>query len=326
MGLNYQKKWQEVLRQNFRDWEKLADFLELTPEQRNSISKNPSFSLNLPLRLANKIAKGTLNDPILRQFLPTIKEEEGTKGFIEDPVGDNDSKKSLKLLDKYHGRVLLVTTGVCALNCRYCFRQNFDYDTKDNTFVTELEIITQDPSIKEVILSGGDPLSLSNRTLKDLLERLDAITHLQRIRIHTRFPIAIPERLDEALIAILKNLRCKVWIVIHANHPNELDDEVLAALGELQRCGIIILNQSVLLRGVNDSVEVLAELCERLVNHGIVPYYLHQLDRVKGAAHFEVPEEQGAHLVAELAKRLPGYAVPKYVREDAGEPSKTLIS
>lgn len=319
-------KWRQILRSNFTQWKKLADYLELNEKQKELILPKSHFPLNLPLRLAQKIGKRTLDDPILRQFLPTHAESQTIPAFVEDPVGDSICRRESKLLHKYEGRVLLVCTSACAMHCRYCFRQNFDYDVVDPTFVKELEVIANDKSIHEVILSGGDPLSLPDRTLAALLDELDQMPHIKRIRFHTRFPIGIPERIDEAFLSLLKEIRCKVWFVIHANHPLELDQEVMSALKSIQNLGIMILSQAVLLRGVNDDVDTLKLLCETLVDHGILPYYLHQLDRVQGAAHFEVSEEQGHFLIREIAKQLPGYAVPKYVREVSGEPCKRKLN
>lgn len=318
--------WKQILKENFNSWEVLADFLELTDAQRESILKKPRFILNIPMRLAKKIGKKTLDDPILRQFLPLIDENTLCPSFYLDPVQDVCFRKEERLLHKYNGRILIVSTSACAMHCRYCFRQNFDYGAGgDKSFQKELALIQQDSSIREIILSGGDPLSLSNHVLEALLREISLIGHVDRIRFHTRFPIGIPERIDSGFVEIIKNFPKKVWFVIHVNHSNELDEEIFYRLGLLQRLGCPILNQSVLLKGVNDSAEVLVELCETLVNQGIIPYYLHQLDRVQGAAHFETTEEKGWSLIAQLSERLPGYAVPKYVREIAGQPSKTLL-
>jgi EF-P beta-lysylation protein EpmB len=318
-------QWRQIQRSNFTNWEKLADFLELDEHERLEISKKPGFILNLPLRLARKIEKGNLEDPILRQFLPTTAEEIVSKGFVVDPVGDHACRRASKLLHKYQGRVLLVTTSACAMHCRYCFRQNFDYDVEDKTFTEELEVIAQDKTIKEVILSGGDPLSLSNHQLQALFERIAEIPHINRLRIHSRFPIGIPERIDDHFLEMIKKMPKQVWFVIHCNHPNELDNDIFSHLKALQRLGVVVLNQSVLLRGVNDDVDAMAKLCETLCDNGVLPYYLHQLDRVQGAAHFEVSREEGLELIDQLIVRLPGYGVPKYVQEISGEPSKTPI-
>lgn len=316
--------WKEILRQNFTRWEPLADFLQLTSEQRRQILETPEFPLNLPLRLAQKIAKATLDDPILRQFLPTQRETIVTPGFSADPVKDRSFQLAPKLLHKYNGRALLVCTSACAMNCRFCFRQNFDYES-DKNFDAELKAISQDDSIQEVILSGGDPLFLSNRALQSLLQSLSETPHVKRLRFHTRFPIGIPERIDDSFLSLLGGIKCQIWFVIHTNHPNELDEDVFRHLKKLQCLGITVLAQTVMLRGVNDQVSTLKLLCEKLANHGILPYYLHQLDRVQGTAHFEVPEEEGRKIIDALAAQLSGYAVPKFVREIPGEPGKTIL-
>lgn len=317
--------WRQVLRKNFNQWEKLADFLQLDAGQRLHITQRTDFPLNLPFRLAEKVVKGTLDDPILKQFLPTVQEHHSAAGYCSDPLQDESCRKSPKLLKKYAGRVLLVCTSACAMHCRYCFRQNFDYEVEHKLFKEELFYISQDPSIHEVILSGGDPLSLSDPMLFDLFEQIASIPHIRRLRIHTRFPMGIPERIDEAFLENFHQLRLPVWMVIHANHPREFDEDIFAALDQLRYRGIGLLCQSVLLRGVNDSVETLVALSETLIDHGILPYYLHQLDRVQGASHFEVPEEEGERILQEMSQHLPGFAIPRYVRESPGEPSKTSI-
>lgn len=317
--------WREIQRRNFNRLDQLCDYLELTVSQRKQLCAVPRFPLNLPLRIARKITKGTLDDPLLRQFLPLNEELLEVDGFVNDPVGDAGCVRSSKLLHKYRGRVLLVCTSSCVMHCRFCFRQNFDYDVSDKCFDDELAMISADSTIQEVILSGGDPLSLSNRLLSPLIQSLGAIPHVKKLRFHTRFPIGIPERIDEELLSILEESRLQVWFVLHCNHPRELDDDIFERLTALRKRGVVVLNQAVLLRGVNDDEEILSELCELLTDNGIFPYYLHQLDRVRGAAHFEVPENEGINLVAALRKRLPGYAVPLYVREIFGEASKQPI-
>lgn len=317
--------WQQVLRTNFTRWSVLADFWQLSDAQRQSILPDPRFILNLPHRLANKAAKSTLDDPIVRQFLPLSQEAQKTPQFVDDPVADATFQCAPRLLKKYKGRALLMTTGACAMHCRYCFRQNYDYNQPDKLFDEEIAYIAQESDIHEVILSGGDPLSLPNQTLENLLEQLTAIPHVRKIRFHSRFPIGIPERIDEGFLNLLAKLPKQVWFIIHSNHVNEFDSTVWDALQNIRRTGAVLLNQSVLLKGVNDTFEDLHALCTALSDHGIVPYYLHQLDRVQGAAHFEVPEAQGLQLIAQLEASLPGYAVPRYVREIAGAPSKTRL-
>lgn len=314
--------WKQVLRTNFTDREELGAYLQIDPCQ---LLARPKFVLNLPRRLAEKIQKGTLEDPILRQFVPLKEERDLDPGFHEDPVSDVLFKKSDKLIQKYAGRALVVSTSACAMHCRYCFRQNFPYETKKKGYEEELAELRENSSITEVILSGGDPLSLPDETLGPLLSDLDTIAHLTKIRFHTRFPIGIPERIDASFLNILAQVKKQVWFIIHVNHPLELDQEVISALKSIAKLGIPLLCQSVLLKGVNDDLKTLKALCETLVDHGITPYYLHQLDRVQGAAHFEVPREKGLALIKELMAHLPGYAIPRYVEEVAGQLSKTNV-
>ncbi len=312
--------WQNILRQNITSWEQLCAFTEIDLIE----TKNVNFPLNLPVRLAQKIEKGNLEDPILKQFVPRAKENEKSPFYQVDPVGDQPSRCAPKSLKKYEQRILLVTTQACAMHCRYCFRQNFDY-AKQKGFQEEISQIKGDTTLREVILSGGDPLSLSDRVLKELIDDLSSIPHLKRLRFHTRFPIGIPERITPKLIALLKECPLQTWFVIHCNHPRELDTDVLQALKAIQKCGIPVLNQAVLLRGVNDTIETLQGLCETLADNGIHSYYLHQLDRVQGAAHFEVSQKEGKRLIEELRTRIAGYAVPTYVQEIANKHSKSVI-
>lgn len=316
--------WRKIQRTNFTDWNLLADFLELSSVDREKIVKAPRFSLNLPVRLAEKMAKKTLQDPILKQFVPLIHEKSPNKRFCLDPVKDATFQKTPKLLQKYDGRALLITTSACAMHCRYCFRQNYDYEIKTD-FSKEIEWIAHERSIREVILSGGDPLSLGNQTLRALLTGLSKIPHLTKIRFHTRFPIGIPERIDEEFVALLDEIPQSIWFVIHTNHPNELDEDIFNALTKLQRRGYVLLNASVLLKGVNDDVDTQYALSQKLTDHGILPYYLHQLDPVSGSEEFEVDIEKGKELILKLSERLPGYAVPKYVVEIPGQRSKTPL-
>jgi EF-P beta-lysylation protein EpmB len=317
--------WRAIQRNNFTDWKKLLTFLNFDFIKENHILAQSKFPLNLPLRLAEKIQRNDWDDPILRQFLPTIEELKPSPLFLLDPVGDESFRPKPKLLHKYHGRALLVCTSACAMHCRYCFRQHFEYETKGKMFTEELEAIGSDSSISEVLLSGGDPLSLSDAQLGELLNQLEGIPHLKRIRFHTRFPMGIPERIDSSFLHLLSFCKKQIIFVIHCNHPQEFDSVIFDHLKKIQRLGIPILSQSVLLRGVNDRLEILKNLYEILIDHGIMPYYLHQLDRVQGAAHFEVLEEEGTVLMNQLSAILPGYAIPKYVREVAGETSKSII-
>ncbi len=304
----------------------LLDFLALSEEFRGKILTRPRFALNLPQRLAAKIGKNTLDDPILRQFVPLSEELIPTFGFVHDPVQDQTFKKTEKILHKYEGRALLIATGACAMHCRYCFRQNFPYETEDKNFAAEISYIKNKEDVSEIVLSGGDPLSLSDAALAALLSALDGIAHLKRIRFHTRFPIGIPERIDPSFLNVLAASSKQIFFVIHANHPRELDQDVLLALKQIQRLGVPTLNQSVLLKGVNDDEETLLTLSETLIDSGIIPYYLHSLDPIQGAGHFALPQERGPQLIRYIQTHLSGYGVPRFVREEPGCPSKTFIT
>lgn len=318
--------WKEVLRNNFTRWDALCQFLELDEELRSHVLQRSHFPLNLPRRLAEKIAKNTLDDPILRQFVPLAEENQKVPGYSADPLEEDLTFcKTAKFIHKYSGRALLLPSSACAMHCRFCFRRHFPYETQEKALDKELELIAKDPSLKEIILSGGDPLSLSNEALKNLLDALEKIPHLKRVRFHTRFPVGIPERLEPAFLDLLEPRRIQIWMVIHCNHERELDDDVKAALKSVLKRGIPVLSHIVLLKGVNDSIEALEGLCERLVDCGILPYCLNQLDRVEGSHHFDVEEAIGRTLMAQLQSRVSGYAVPKYVREVPNKPSKTLL-
>ena len=288
-----------------------------------------NFPLRVPQAYINKMRYGDENDPLLRQVFPLIDESFDVAGFIVDPVGDNLAVTAPGILQKYQGRALLLTTGACAIHCRYCFRRHFPYGDSNplaSQWQQTLQSITEDISINEVILSGGDPLSLSDNKLASLLSDIDKIPHLKRVRIHTRLPIVLPERVDELLLSWISTTRLQVIMVVHANHANEIDELVADALDKLRLAGCQLLNQAVLLKGINDSALALYNLSERLSQVNVMPYYLHLLDKVAGASHFEVSDQQGIELIAQIRKMLPGYLVPRLVREQQGEASKTLIS
>lgn len=317
--------WRTILRQNFTKIEDLSAFLELTDKQLDAVDATASFSLNLPRRLADKIAKSSLDDPLFLQFVPLKKEQICDPECSLDPVKDATFQLEDKLLQKYEARALIIATSACAMHCRFCFRKNFDYQTQDKTFAQELDHIRNDSSLEEIILSGGDPLSLSDEVLGNLLENLSKLVHVRRIRFHTRFIMGIPERVDTSFLKLLQACPKQIWFVNHANHINEFDDDIWQALKKIQQLGIPVLNQTVLLQGVNDSHDALKELCQGLIDHGIMPYYLHQLDEVQGSLHFKVSQKKGHELIAGLMSTLPGYAVPKYVQEIPNRPSKTLL-
>ena len=312
-----------------RDPAELLDRLGLDPALLPAARRAAElFPLRVPLAFVERMRPGDPRDPLLRQVLPLEDELAEVPGFAADPVGDDAALVAGGVLHKYRGRALLVTTGACAVHCRYCFRRHFPYadaNASADGWQSALDYLRGQPDVTEVILSGGDPLTLSDRRLKALADALADIPHLRRLRVHTRLPIMNPARIDDALLDWLAGTRLDPVMVIHANHANEIDATVAEALARLGSRGVTLLNQAVLMRGVNDSADALADLSERLFEAGVLPYYLHLLDRVRGAAHFEVPEAEAVALHAEVAARLPGYLVPKLVREIAGEPGKTLI-
>lgn len=318
--------WKTHLRHNFTKIDALLHFLELDEEKAKKCWNLPRFALNLPRRLAEKIEKNNLEDPLFLQFVPLNHEQIETPGFSVDPVEDKAFKKAPKLLHKYPARVLLLTTAACAMNCRFCFRQNFPYATYDKSFDQELAYIQNEPTIKEVILSGGDPLSLSTKTLGPLLKSLDAIDHVKILRFHSRFILGIPERITNALIDELSTLSSALVMTLHINHPRELDSDVITAIKKLKACGMSLLSQSVVLKGVNDSKQTLKELFFALVETGITPYYLHKLDPVRGAGHFETGMDQISQWLKELRDEMPGYSVPQFAHEIPHRSSKTLIN
>ena len=349
--------WRSVLDEAIREPDELCRLLDLPPsladEARAAAADRP---LLVARPFISRMRRGDPADPLLLQVLPKAAELDAVPGYTADPLDEAAARRAPdapRLLQKYRGRLLIVTTAACAVHCRFCFRRHFPLDRvvvgADNTgsglptsprcepekrcpgrFEPDadaiLETIAADRSIHEVILSGGDPLMLSDRKLGELSQRMAGIAHLRRLRVHTRLPVIVPQRVTDGLLGALRCSRLPTVVVIHVNHPAEIDGAVAQALGRMVDAGIPLLSQSVLLRGVNDRVEVLAELFERLVDLRVMPYYLHQLDRVAGAAHFETPEATGRRLLAELRARLPGYAVPRYVRETPGGTSKETLA
>ncbi|MFC4253546.1 EF-P beta-lysylation protein EpmB [Sinimarinibacterium flocculans] len=322
--------WQHALREAFLRPAELLDFLELDPALP---ALAPALARDFPLRVprgyASRMRKGDPLDPLFLQVWPASAEAAEVAGFGLDAVGDLQRLRDGGVVHKYDGRVLVMTTGACAIHCRYCFRRHFPYSdhlaARDH-WRAALDTIAGDDSIREVILSGGDPLSLSDDKLGELVDALDGIPHLRRLRIHTRQPIVLPERIDERLLGWLGRSRLQKIMVLHANHPRELDDDVARALQPLRHAGVTLLNQSVLLRRINDDAGTLVALSERLCECGVLPYYVHLLDRVRGTAHFEVEEAAARALMEALLARLPGYLVPRLVREEPGRTSKTPIA
>ena len=317
--------WQKQLAEAICRPEELFDLLKLPREFLEAAQKSAQlFPLKVTHSYLARIEKGSINDPLLRQVLPLVDEQFQKNGYTADPVGDLNAVAVPGLLHKYKGRVLMMPTAACGIHCRYCFRRHFPYSEhkSSNNWRQAIEYIKEDDSIHEVILSGGDPLSLSNEKLLRLLDLLEQIPHISRIRFHTRYPIILPDRIDEELSDYLHQHRCKIVMVIHSNHPKELSVDVTESLNLLNNKEITLLNQSVLLAGVNDNIDTLSHLSERLFANNVLPYYLHQLDKVQGAQHFSVSDPVAKGLITALRNQLPGYLVPRLVRENNGDPSK----
>jgi len=313
------------VRDAVRDVAELERLLDLPPRSLDSLP-TADFPLLVPRGFVARMHKRDPRDPLLLQVLPRSLEADLVPGYTADPVREQGLADG-GVIEKYPGRALLIASGACPIHCRYCFRRSFPYTEQlaaRGGWDAAVETLLERPDLREAILSGGDPLSLSNRRLGELVTKIEA-TSIRTLRIHTRFPIVVPERVDAGLLDLLGSTRLDTVVVVHCNHPNELDDDVARALGSLRPLVGALLNQSVLLRGVNDSVEALAPLSERLFECGVLPYYLHLLDAVAGAAHFDVDSDTGRELVARLRSRLPGYLVPRLVRETPGELSKTLL-
>tara|TARA_R110002072_G_scaffold157176_1_gene307748 strand:- start:312 stop:1304 length:993 start_codon:yes stop_codon:yes gene_type:complete len=322
--------WQEQLAQAIRQ---PADLLEFVGLEAGSIGYSQQaiaqFPVRVPYAFANRIKKNDPNDPILRQVFPYKAEDAEANGFINDPLAELNVQPLKGLLQKYKSRVLSITTGACAVHCRYCFRRHYPYQESSSSnkhWQASLDLIKNDNSIEEVILSGGDPLTLSDRRLQDICSSLATIKHIKRIRFHTRLPVVLPARITTTLLKQVTDNDKSIIFVIHTNHVNELDNSVSKIIKRLQEFNILVLNQSVLLKGINDSVEALINLSERLVKDNIIPYYLHLLDPVAGAAHYDVPLDEAKKLIDEMQARVSGYLVPKLVKEEIGASSKTLAS
>jgi EF-P beta-lysylation protein EpmB len=324
------RRWQQAWRQAITDPLELLSLLGLSHLAAELLpAADTGFATRVPRGFVARMKHGDPADPLLLQVLARAQELVETQGFVDDPVGDLAAKSAHGVLQKYEGRALLIATGSCAVNCRYCFRRHFPYAEETaaaNGWRDAVARLRADETVSEVILSGGDPLSLSTAKLAELTDALAEVPHLRRLRIHTRLPVVLPERVDEEFTAWLAPLPWPVAVVLHSNHANELDEEVAAACRRIAAAGGRLLNQSVLLRGINDDAERLVELSERLFDCGVLPYYLHQLDRVAGAAHFAVDDAVALALVATMRSQLPGYLVPKLVREIAGDAHKTPVT
>jgi EF-P beta-lysylation protein EpmB len=321
--------WQAELANAIRDPAQLLAQLHLPGDLLDAATRAAQqFPLRVPLSFVRRMRLADPDDPLLRQVLPLGAELAHVPGYHRDPVGDLAALASPGLIHKYHGRALLVTTGACAVHCRYCFRRHFPYPEhapNPQHWRATLDYLTEHAQISEIILSGGDPLSLSDKRLAELVMQLDAVPQLSTLRIHTRLPVVLPNRISPALLTTLSGTRLHVVMVLHINHPNELDESLKSAIADLRKLGIHCLNQSVLLRGINDCAATLIDLSRGLFAAGVLPYYLHQLDPVAGAHHFAVPLAEGQRIMAEVRAQLPGYLVPRYAQELAGADAKRAI-
>ena len=323
------RNWKNILQQASPSPEELLSELDIEDSSLISRQANQDFPLRVPAGFISKMSKNDPADPLFKQIWPSAEEEIDQTGFSKDPLNEVKRQTTPGLLHKYHGRVLLVLTGACAIHCRYCFRRHFPYSDSNpsgENLQKAIEYLQKETSVTEVILSGGDPLSISDERLSELVSRLAGIPHLKRLRIHTRFPVVVPERINDACLDWLSSTQLQLAIVLHVNHANELDKSVEQAVLKLRNRNISLFNQSVLLKGINDSAEALVALSEALYSYGIIPYYLHLLDPVSGASHFEVGESSARLLMQDIQKRLPGYLIPRLVREDPETAHKTIIA
>lgn len=321
--------WQQQLSQAITEPRELIDLLQLDPSLLPAaIQASQLFRLRVPHAFVQRMQPKQVNDPLLRQVLPINQELIAVDGYRKDPLEEQSSNQT-GLIQKYKGRVLLLVNGHCAVNCRYCFRRHFPYEENRlnrTQWSRVIDEIMADKSISEVIYSGGDPLASSDRQLGWLTEKFNQIPHIQRLRIHTRLPVVIPDRINEELLGWLKQTRLQTIMVLHLNHPNEIDIAFTQAIDRLQAAKITLLNQSVLLKGINDNSEVLIQLSEKLFQLGILPYYLHLFDPVAQAAHFDVNIDEAKQIYQDMQTKLPGYLLPRLVREIPGESSKTPIN
>ena len=331
--INYlyrEQNWKTQLSDLITDPKELLDTLQLSADQllSGAILASEKFKLRIPRAFVGKMNVGDPFDPLLLQVLPHHLELEDHEGFVTDPLGEEQANQLPGVLHKYQSRFLLTLTGACAVHCRYCFRRHFPYQEnlpKNEDWIQIKQYLLDHPDINEVILSGGDPLTLTNKKLALWIERLEGLPQLKMLRIHSRVPIVIPDRIDEEFISLLKNSRLHIILVVHSNHASEIDEYTAKQLQRLTENRVTVLNQAVLLKGINDSVEQLAALSYRLLDARVMPYYLHVLDKVKGAHHFDLPTTSIDQIYTELLARLPGYLVPKLVREIAGEKNKTPL-
>lgn len=320
--------WQASLREMIRSPEALLQALDLPPTLLGElVPGHQAFPIRVTRSFLRRMRRGDPHDPLLLQVLPQLRETVAQPGYTTDPLAERDAAVRPGLLHKYDSRVLLISTSACAIHCRYCFRRHFPYTEQRQTresLQASVDYIQANPEVREVIFSGGDPLMLNDRTLAQQIDTFARLPQIRSLRFHSRLPIVLPERITEDLLKVLANAGKPLVMVVHANHPQEIDDEVSRALQRLREVATV-LNQTVLLRDINDAVDTLATLSDRLFAAGTLPYYLHQLDPVTGVGHFEVSDDAARDLHSGLLAQLPGYLVPRLVREIAGESSKTPL-
>lgn len=323
------QSWQNLLANAYDNCADLLAALGLNEGDVNSSQQAArDFPLRVPASYVAKMRQGDPNDPLLRQVLPLGAELDVISGFSDDPLEESARNPLPGIVHKYHGRVLLITSGACAINCRYCFRRHFPYQDNNpslNEWQQSLDYVAARPEIEEVILSGGDPLAASDKYLARLVDQIAAIPHVRRLRIHSRLPVVIPQRITQDTLAWMDVERFDIAFVVHANHPNELDSHTASAFAMLRQHGVTLLNQGVLLAGINDQLETLVALSKGLFTQGVLPYYMHALDKVAGAAHFDVSHTKAQQLGAAMLKSLPGYLVPKFVYTEPGAAHKILL-
>lgn len=323
-----EQNWLTQLANSFTDPTKLMDYLEIAQEEWvDGYEARKLFSQRVPMSFVRRMEKGNPYDPLLRQVLPLKAEFNIQAGYSQDPLQEQ-SNAIPGLLHKYKNRALMIVKGGCAINCRYCFRRHFPYQENKgskSTWQRSLEYIAQHPELNEIILSGGDPLMAKDHELEWLIQAIDDIPHIKRLRIHSRLPVVLPDRVTEQLCASLQNSRLQTVFVTHINHANEINEELQQAIERIRQAGVTLLNQSVLLKGVNDSVAAQVALSESLFDAGILPYYLHVLDKVQGAAHFYVDDDTARAIMAGLVEQVSGYLVPRLTREIGGRKSKTPL-
>lgn len=320
--------WTQQWQESFKQIDELLDYVGLTRESVEVLDQIIDFPLRVPRAFADRIEKGNPDDPLLKQILPLSQELEPVVGFTSDPLAENESNPLPGLLHKYKSRVLLTLSGACAVHCRYCFRRHFPYNENNpgtKGWEPVFDYLKLHPEVKEVILSGGDPLAVTDSMLENFIQRIEKISSIKYLRIHTRLPVVIPARITEALLKIFRETRFRITMVLHSNHANEWDESLEFPMRQLKEAGITLFNQAVLLRGVNDSAESLVALSYRLFDIGILPYYLHLLDKVSGAAHFDMAKSEAVDLMREIIDILPGYLVPKLVYEAPHRGSKVPV-